>query len=79
MPARAPRVMPAGRRGNTHRAVRSKADPRCALQSMASRVSEMDVEEGYGAVSAVEKTEGKCHVPGPRSLATSKGFAQAVD
>ena len=24
----------------------------CCLQSMVSRVSEMDVEEGYGAVSA---------------------------
>jgi len=28
------------------------------VQSMASRVSVMDVEEGYGAVSALEKTEG---------------------
>jgi hypothetical protein len=26
---------------------------------MASRVSEMDVEEGYGAVSAVEKVDGE--------------------
>jgi len=34
----------------------------CLRQSMVSRVSAMDVEEGYGAVAAVEKPSGELHV-----------------